>query len=75
MDVIVYHGNGCKACHEEMEYLKHNNVTFIAKNVHDDLVARNELIALGSKTIPTTVVGNEVVIGFEVERIKELVGI
>jgi hypothetical protein len=21
MDVIVHHGNGCRACHEEMEYL------------------------------------------------------
>jgi glutaredoxin len=36
MDVIVYHGNGCRACHEEMEYLKHDNVPFIAKNVHND---------------------------------------
>ena len=75
MDVIVYHGNGCSACHEEMEYLKNNDVPFIAKNVHNDLEARKELIALGSKTIPTTVVGKEVVVGFEVERIKELVGI
>ena len=73
--ITVYHGNGCNACHEEMEYLKHNNVTFTAKNVHDDAEARKELIALGSKTIPTTVVGNEVVIGFEIERIKELVGL
>jgi hypothetical protein len=32
MDVIVYHGNGCRACHAEMEYLEHNNVPFIAKN-------------------------------------------
>jgi glutaredoxin 3 len=75
MQVIVYHGNGCRFCQEEMEYLKHKNVAFIAKNVHSDPEARQELIALGSKTIPTTVVGSEVVVGFEVERINELVGI
>ena len=75
MEVIVYHGNGCRVCHEEMEYLKHKNVPFIAKNVHTDPEARKELIALGSKTIPTTVIGNEIIVGFEVERIKELIGI
>jgi glutaredoxin len=75
MDITVYHGNGCRACHEEMEYLKHKDVKFVAKNVHDDPEARKELIALGSKTIPTTVIGNEVVVGFEVDRIKELVGL
>ena len=64
-----------QVCHDEMEYLRHKNVPFIAKNVHTDPEARKELIALGSKTIPTTVIGNEVIIGFEVERIKELVGI
>lgn len=75
MDITVYHGNNCSACHEEIEYLKYNNVEFVTKNVHDDVEARNELIALGSKTIPTTVIGQEVIIGFEVERIKELVGL
>jgi glutaredoxin len=75
MDVIVYHGNGCSVCHEEMEYLKHKNVPFVAKNVHNDPEARRQLIALGSKMIPTTVIGKEVVVGFEIERIKELIGI
>jgi glutaredoxin len=75
MDITVYHGNNCNACHEEMEYLKYNNVSFVTKNVHADPGARNELIALGSKTIPTTVIDGEVIIGFEIERIKELIGL
>ena len=75
MNIIVYHGNNCSACHEELEYLKYNDVQFIAKNVHDDAEARKELIALGSKTIPTTVIDNEVIVGFEVERIRDLIGL
>ena len=75
MEIIVYYGNGCSACHEQMEYFKYKNVPFTAKNVHTDPTARDELIALGSKTIPTTVIANEVVVGFQVDRIKELVGI
>jgi glutaredoxin len=73
--IVVYHGNGCNACHEEMEFLAANDIRFTAKNVHNDSEARKELIALGSKTIPTTVIDNQVIIGFEVERIKELVGL
>ena len=75
MQIVVYNGNNCNACHEEIEYLKYNEIQFTAKNVHDNADARNELIALGSKTIPTTVIGEEVIIGFEIERIKELVGL
>jgi glutaredoxin len=75
MNIVVYHGNNCSACHEELEYLKYNNVKFTAKNVHNDEVARKELIALGSKTIPTTVIDNEVIVGFEVERIRDLIGL
>ncbi len=75
MDITLYHGNNCNACHEEMEYLKYNNVHFIPKNVHEDTDARKELISLGSKTIPTTVIDGEVIVGFEIERIKELIGL
>lgn len=75
MDIVVYHGNNCNACHEEIEYLKYNNISFTQKNVHDDAVARKELVALGSRTVPTTVIDGEVIVGFEIERIKELVGL
>ena len=75
MEIVVYHGNNCNACHEEMEYLKYNNVNFVPKNVHDNAEARKELMALGSKTIPTTVIDGDVIIGFEIDRIKELIGL
>ena len=75
MDIVVYHGNNCNACHEEIEYLKYNNINFIQKNVHDDADARKEFMALGSRTVPTTVINGEVIVGFEIERIKELVGL
>jgi glutaredoxin len=75
MNIVIYHGNNCKACHEEMEYLKCNNVAFTPKNVHDNAEARQELIALGSKTIPTTVIDGEVIVGLDIERIKDLVGL
>lgn len=75
MEVIVFYGNGCSACHDEMELLKTKNVTFTARNVSTDSAARKELIAMGSKTVPTTLVDGEMVVGFDRDRLRALLGI
>ncbi len=75
MDVIVFYGNGCSACHEEMELLKRSNVPFTARNVSTDRTARDALIALGSRTVPTTLVDGEMIIGFDRERLQQLLGL
>jgi arsenate reductase-like glutaredoxin family protein len=69
--VIVYHGNGCHVCHEEMEYLRLKGIPFVAKNVHTNPEARKELIALGAKQQSLKA---NVFFGFEAERTKELIG-
>jgi glutaredoxin len=72
MDVIVFHGDGCSACHAEMEFLKERSIAFTPRNVSTDLAARAELIALGSRTVPTTLVDGTMVVGFELARLKAL---
>jgi glutaredoxin len=71
-DIVIYHGDGCHACHEEMTFLEQAGVDFVARNVSRDREALRELIAMGSRTVPTTRVGDAVVIGFEPARLKEL---
>jgi len=71
-EVVVFYGNGCSACHEEMEYLAAENIEFTARNVSTDLEARKQLIGMGSKTVPTTLVGDEMVVGFDRERLISL---
>jgi glutaredoxin 3 len=75
MEVIVFYGNGCSACHDEMELLKRENVPFTGRNVSTDPAARKELVAMGSKTVPTTLVDGEMVIGFDPDRLRALLGI
>jgi len=75
MEVVVFHGNGCTACHAEMEFLKERSIPFVARNVSTDMVARKELIAMGSKTVPTTLVDGEMIIGFDRERLEQLLRI
>jgi len=46
------------------ELLSRNGVPFTAKNVDEDDRAYDELIALGMRTVPITVIGDRVLTGF-----------
>lgn len=70
--IVVYHGDSCSACHAEMEFLSASGIDFVRKNVSRDAQARQELLKLGSRTVPTTVIDNEVIVGFEKDRLQQL---
>ena len=54
------------------EFLSRNGVTFTAKNVDEDELAYDELIARGFRSVPVTVAGDRVVKGFDVEALTAL---
>ena len=74
-NIVVFHGPGCSACHEQMQFLNHHGIAYSAKDVVTDLAARSELLGMGSKTLPTTVIDGEIIIGFEKQRLSKLLGI
>jgi glutaredoxin 3 len=74
-NIVVFHGQVCTACHEQMQFLTHHGISFTAKDVVFDVAARNELLSLGSKTLPTTIIDGEIIIGFEKQRLSELLDI
>jgi glutaredoxin len=53
------------ACDWVKAWLSREGVRFVAKDVEEDETAYDELIALGSRTVPTTVVNGVVVKGFD----------
>lgn len=57
------------------EFLRSNNIEFEAKDIIADASAMSELQALGALSTPVTVIGEEVVIGFNEARLRELLGI
>ena len=51
-------------------------MSFTAKNVAEDAVAREELIAkTGRMAVPVIVVGVETMVGFDRGRLKRLLGV
>ena len=47
------------------EFLSREGVEFSARNVDEDVAAYDELLARGFRSVPVTVVGDEVVKGFD----------
>jgi len=52
------------------EFLSREGHTFEAKNIEDDDSAYDELMALGARAVPVTVIDTQVVIGFDQARLR-----
>jgi glutaredoxin len=52
------------------EFLSREGHTFEAKNIEDDDRAYDELMALGARAVPVTVIDTQVVIGFDQTRLR-----
>ncbi len=58
-----------------MEYLSQQGIPFTERNVATDPEAVRELLNLGSQATPTTLIDEQVVIGFDRARIDQLLGL
>jgi glutaredoxin 3 len=58
-----------------MEFLTQNNIEFTEKNIRTDLDAMQEVVEMNSQSTPTTVIDGEVIIGFDRQKISELLGL
>jgi glutaredoxin len=52
------------------EFLSREGQAFDAKNIEDDDTAYDELMALGARSVPTTVIGDQVITGFDQARLR-----
>lgn len=55
------------------EFLSREGLTFETKNIEDDDAAYDELMALGARAVPVTVIDTQVVIGFDQARLRAAV--
>ncbi len=62
-------------CNRVKEFLRKENVAFTDRDITSDATALAELEKLGVMTTPVTVVDGETVVGYDVNRLKTLLGI
>jgi glutaredoxin len=70
--VILYSQPGCPPCYAAKQFLAARNVAFEYKDVTADTGALRELVKLNSRTTPTIVVGDEVMIGFNPQHLESM---
>ncbi|MCT4566175.1 MAG: thioredoxin family protein [Maledivibacter sp.] len=70
--VVIFTSNTCPHCHTAKEYLSQNNIEFEEKNVQTDPQARKELVKKKIMGVPAIFVDDEVIIGFDKNRLDEL---
>jgi hypothetical protein len=59
-----------------MEYLSQRGIPFTERNISTDTESLRELLNLGSQSTPTTLVDEQVVIGFDrSRRLTQLLGL
>ncbi len=71
--VTIYSTPACHFCHDAKDFFKENNVEFTESDVAADADKRQEMIDLtGQMGVPVIKVGDDVIIGFDEAKLKEL---
>lgn len=71
--VVIYSQPGCPPCDWVKEYLTKRGIPFFVKDVRSDFSAQRELVGkYNSRSTPTVVVGEEVMIGFDEDRLEKM---
>ena len=75
MKVTVYSAPWCPWCQKTKEFLKEHNIEFEEKDVQKQENAHEALHLSGQAGIPVTVIDGQVIVGFDVPKLKELLKI
>jgi glutaredoxin len=77
--VIIYTQPTCPPCQEEKLWLKEHGIDFEDRDIRKKQEYMQEAIDLGASATPVTVIkdenGQEVVFGFDKEKLTQLLGI
>ncbi len=71
-NIVVYTSNTCGFCHEVKSYLQELGLEYTEKNVSTDTVARKELMSQGFMGVPVVYVDDEVIQGFDKNKLDTL---
>ncbi|PIR86831.1 MAG: NrdH-redoxin [Candidatus Harrisonbacteria bacterium CG10_big_fil_rev_8_21_14_0_10_49_15] len=75
-NVTIYSTPTCHFCHATKEFFKEHNIVFTDYNVSKDSARRDEMIQKsGQMGVPVIFVDDEMVAGFDEQKLRELLNI
>jgi glutaredoxin 3 len=74
--VVMYSSPDCAYCYTVKGYLEDNGIEYKEINIYDDSKAYERMVEFsGQKNVPVTLVGQEVIVGWKKDKLKEALGI
>jgi glutaredoxin-like YruB-family protein len=74
--VTIYSTPTCHFCQLAKEFFAENNVSYTEHNVAADMEKRQEMIEKsGQMGVPVIFIGDDMIVGFDKERIAAAVGV
>jgi len=71
MNVTIYTTSTCPWCEKTKEFFKDNNVKFKEINVQEDQEKSKEMVEKsGQMGVPVIDIDGEIIVGFDVEKLK-----
>jgi glutaredoxin-like YruB-family protein len=75
-NVLVYSTPTCHFCIRAKQFLKDSNITFTNFDVSSDQVKADEMIQKsGQMGVPVIDIEGEIIVGFDKEKIKQVLGL
>lgn len=75
-EVSIYSTPTCHFCHIAKDFFKENNIPYTEYDVSVDMAKRQEIVKLsGQMGVPVITIGNDLIVGFNEPRLRELLGI
>ena len=69
--ITFYSGAHGRACDMVKECLSREGNPFETKNIEEDDAAYDELMKLGARSVPVTIIGDVMITGFDQARLRE----
>ncbi len=74
--VTIYSTPTCHFCHTAKDFFEENKIAFTEHNVASDLEKRQEMIQKsGQMGVPVIIVDDQVIVGFDEDRLREVLAV
>jgi glutaredoxin-like YruB-family protein len=74
-DITIYSTPSCTFCNMAKDFFKENDIAYTEYNVAEDEAKREEMVEKsGQMGVPVIFIGEEMIIGFEEGKVKEMLG-
>lgn len=75
-EVTIYSTASCHFCHMAKDFFTEKNVQYTDFNVGENIEKRKEMVEMtGQMGVPVIRIGDDVIVGFDKNKISELLGI